>query len=80
MSVKFGFTNSSDNRGGDVVVAGHGRSVRFAVYVGQPPGSHIGFWRTKWGTLSGLNLRVGRRFRNPCVTMFVHTWTEQGRA
>lgn len=61
------------NRGGDIVVEMFGRWMRFALYVGSPPGSHIGLWRTKWGELSGINLRVGRRYIGPCVTLFVHT-------
>jgi hypothetical protein len=61
------------NRGGDLVIEWFGRWLRFAVYVGSPPGSHIGFWRTCVGTMRGINLRVGRRYIGPCVTVFVHT-------
>jgi hypothetical protein len=50
-----------------------GRWVRFAVYYGTPPGSHIGVWRTHWGDLRGLNVRIGRRYVGPCLTAFVHT-------
>jgi hypothetical protein len=59
--------------GGDIVVTVLRRWIRFAAYYGEPPGSHIGFWRTRWGTLSGWNLRVGRRYVGPCLTVFVHT-------
>lgn len=59
--------------GGDVVLTGLGRWVRGAVYLGTPPGSHIGLWRTQYGPLQGLNLRVGRQYLGPCLTLFVHT-------
>jgi hypothetical protein len=64
------------NRGGDLIVEMFGRWVRFALYVGSPPGSHIGFWRTRGGftgEMQGLNLRIGRRYIGPCLTVFVHT-------
>jgi hypothetical protein len=61
------------NRGGDLVVEWFGRWQRFALYVGSPPGSHIGFWRTRVDTMRGVNLRIGRRYTGPCLTVFVHT-------
>jgi hypothetical protein len=60
-------------RGGDIVVETFGRWIRGALYVGTPPGSHIGLWRTRTGTVGGLNLRVGRRYIGPCLTVFIHT-------
>jgi hypothetical protein len=73
VTIKVSRDRHPDNRGGDIVVEAFGRWVRFAVYVGTPPGSHIGIWRTDWCGLKGLNLRVGRRYVGPCVTAFVHT-------
>lgn len=78
MTIKVSRDRHPDNRGGDVVVEAFGRWVRVALYVGTPPGSHIGIWRTSWGELKGLNVRVGRRYVGPCVTAFVHihrSWT-----
>jgi hypothetical protein len=46
--------------------------LRGLLAYGNPPGSHIGVWRTSWGGLRGLNVRVGRRIVGPCVTAFVH--------
>lgn len=48
-----------------------GRWVRVAVYFGDAPGSHMGFWRSDTGTLAGWNYRVGSLER--CLTAFVHT-------
>lgn len=46
---------------------------RIAAYWGTPPGSHIGFWRTRYdGVLRGLNYRIGRRYVGPTLTMFMH--------
>jgi len=67
-----------ENRGGDLVIETASRWVRFAVYWGTPPGSHIWLWRTSWGELKGLNLRIGRRYVGPCLTMFVHTHPARG--
>lgn len=64
---------NQDQRGGDVVIQTRRRWLRLAVYLGTPPGSHIGFWRTRWGGLRGWNLRVGKRYVGPCLTVFVHT-------
>lgn len=68
-----------DQKGGDLVVEVLGRWVRFALYVGTPPGSHIGLWRTNWGYLKGVNLRIGKRYVGPCVTVFVHTMPSRSR-
>jgi hypothetical protein len=43
----------------------------FACY-GTPTGSHIGFWYTRSGAVRGVNLRIGRRYVGPCLTMLVH--------
>lgn len=64
---------SADQRGGDVVVRTDRRWLRFVVYVGTPPGSRIGFWRTWAYGLRGWNVRVGKRYVGPCLTAFVHT-------
>ncbi|MFG2059681.1 hypothetical protein ACGFI9_37285 [Micromonospora sp. NPDC048930] len=60
-------------RGGDIVIRTRRRWLRLAVYYGTPPGSHIGFWRTKGHGLRGWNLRLGKRYAGPCLTAFVHT-------
>lgn len=51
------------------------RWVRAALIAGTPPGSNIGFWRTRMGAMRGWNFRVGRRYRGPCVTALLHTST-----
>lgn len=49
------------------------RWYRVGAFYGTPPGSSIGLWRTRWGTLRGLNLRIGRRYVGPCLTLLAHT-------
>lgn len=67
------------NRGGSVALTVAGRWwVRFALYVGSPPGSHIGVWLTRWPPLYGANVRIGRRYVGPCVTAFVHARRREG--
>lgn len=61
------------NAGGDIKIEGSRRWVRLAAYWGEPPGSHIGLWHTDTGTVHGWNLRIGRRYIGPCLTLFVHT-------
>lgn len=61
------------NYGGDVVIEAFGHWVRLALYYGSPPGSHIGLWRTRAGAVRGVNLRVGRRYTGPALTLLVHT-------
>lgn len=73
MTIKFRREANAQQLGGDVVFSGQRRWVRFAAYYGTPPGSYIGFWRTRVDDFRGLNLRLGRRFSGPCLTMFVHT-------
>jgi hypothetical protein len=48
-----------------------GRWFRVAVFYGTPPGSHMGFWRTRVDTLRGWNYRVGTIRR--CATVLLHT-------
>jgi hypothetical protein len=50
------------------------RWIRFVAVYGEPPGSHFGFWRTRYGSLRGINLRVGKRYIKT-LTLFVHTST-----
>lgn len=67
---------NADQRGGDIRIETRRRWLRLAVYYGTPPGSRIGFWRTGGGfsgSLRGWNVRVGRRYVGPCLTVFVHT-------
>lgn len=47
-----------------------GRWFRVAAFFGQPPGSHMGFWRTRAYGLRGWNYRVGT-FRH-CLTVLLH--------
>lgn len=61
------------NRGGDLVIEIGPRWFRFAAYFGTPPGSHIGYWRTRVEDMRGVNLRLGRRYTGPCLTLFIHT-------
>jgi hypothetical protein len=52
------------------------RWVRLFACYGIPPGSHIGLWHTSGGftgELHGWNLRVGRRYIGPCLTLLAHT-------
>lgn len=46
--------------------------LRVGAFYGSPPGSHIGLWRTNYHGLKGLNLRIGRRYVGPCLTVLVH--------
>lgn len=60
-----------DSQGGDlVVIIGGWRRFRLGAYYGPPPGSHIGLWRTPG---LGWNLRVGKRYLGPCLTLLAHT-------
>lgn len=65
--------------GGDFRIVLFGYWLRLAMFYGQPPGSHIGLWRTRFGTLRGLNLRIGRRYIGPCLTLFMHTRNQRER-
>ncbi|MEU8023688.1 hypothetical protein AB0B88_15885 [Micromonospora haikouensis] len=78
MNIRTRRENNTDQRGGDLRIETRRRWVRFALYYGTPPGSHIGFWRTRGrfsddSLLRGWNLRVGRRYLGPCLTLLVHT-------
>jgi hypothetical protein len=64
--------NHRDHRLAEVVIETRSRWLRLVVVYGTPPGSHIGFWRTRMGDHEGLNLRIGKRFRT-CLTLMAHT-------
>lgn len=49
------------------------RWVRLFACYGPPPGSRIGIWHTDTGTVHGWNLRIGRRYIGPCLTLLTHT-------
>lgn len=61
----------------DVAVTVRGRWTRVALVVGSAPGSHMGLWRTRLGSLHGWNYRIGSLRR--CVTVLVHTRKETER-
>lgn len=65
--------------GGDVRTVLFDRWWRIALFYGQPPGSHIGLWRTRVDGLEGINLRIGRRYTGPCLTLFIHTRHQRDR-
>ena len=48
-----------------------GRWFRVAAFLGEAPGSHMGFWRTRAYGLRGWNYRVGTIGR--CATVLLHT-------
>ena len=76
LTIKTSREQGKSQRGGDLVVETRRRWIRFAAYYGQPPGSHIGLWRTRSGfsgAMKGLNLRIGKRYVGPTLTVFVHT-------
>lgn len=60
------------NVGGDIRFRDvrDGRWVRFGIYLGSAPGSHMGFWRTRCDSLCGVNYRIGSL--RCCVTILVH--------
>lgn len=66
-------SRSKPQHGGDVrLTLPSGRWFRLGVYLDPPPRmSHIGFWRTRWGGLKGLNLRI--RVPGFYATMLAHT-------
>lgn len=76
-SVEIHGERTPEQIGGGIRVTVGRRWIRVAVYYGSPPGSHIGFWRTRVGGLLGLNLRIGRRYLGPCLTVLVHTKTPE---
>ena len=47
-----------------------GRWFRFAAFLGEAPGSHMGFWRTRVDGLRGWNYRAGTI--SHCVTVLLH--------
>jgi hypothetical protein len=66
-----------DQLGLDVRAVALGRHVRLAGYLGTPPGSKIGFWRTSIDDLRGVNFRLGRQYTGPCLTLLLHTRPER---
>lgn len=44
--------------------------IRFGAFYGPPPGSHMGFWRTRAYGLRGLNYRIGSFHR--ALTFLLH--------
>ena len=59
-------------RGGDIRVTTARGWVRVALYIDPPPRmSHIGPWRTRFGALRGVNLRV--KVPRGYATLLVHT-------
>ena len=73
MRLEFGRERNDQQWGGDARISGSRRWVRLALYIGTPPGSHIGFWRTRVADLRGWNLRIGRRYAGPTLTLMLHT-------
>lgn len=63
-----------DQKGLDVRLVSRrtGGFWRVSAYWGTPPGSHIGFWRTRFGAVRGFNYRFGRRINGPCLTILTH--------
>jgi hypothetical protein len=57
----------------EIVLTTRRRWVRLFATYGEPPGSHIGLWHTNTGTVHGWNLRIGRRYVGPCLTLLAHT-------
>ena len=61
-----------NQRGGDLNLRLPKRWFRVAAYFDLGPRmSHIGFWRTRWGTMRGLNLRF--KWGAGYVTCLAHT-------
>jgi hypothetical protein len=53
------------------------RWVRLGLFWGEAPGSHMAgkhaaAWRSRWGPLRGVNLRLGW-WPEPCLTLLAHT-------
>jgi len=66
----------------DIVTETPRRWVRFGVFYGEAPGSHmigkhITAWPTRMGAFRGWNLRFGW-WPKPCVTMLLHTRPGRG--
>jgi hypothetical protein len=53
-----------------------GRWFRLAAFLGSPPGSHMGLWRTDSYGLKGLNYRVELGGYHHCFTVLAHTKKE----
>lgn len=72
LTVEVHSERGKNQHGGDVVIETHGHRLRLAAYFGPPPGSHIGFWCTRADSLRGVNLRIGKRYVGPCLTLLAH--------
>ena len=55
----------------EIVVYAAGRRTRFGAFYGTPPGSHMGFWRTRAYGMNGLNYRIGSFRRS--LTFLLHS-------
>ena len=64
--------HAAAQRWADVRLSRRDQWIRLGVFYGTPPGSHIGLWRTRYDDLYGWNLRIGRRYTGPCVTLVLH--------
>ena len=65
----------------ELVIEIPGRWLRLAAFCGEAPGSnmmdrHWALWRTRSGTLTGVNVRFGW-WPRPCVTLLAHTRPER---
>lgn len=72
-TVTFRTARHTSQNEAEIVILTTRRRIRLFGTYGTPPGSHIGLWRTNIGDTSGWNLRVGRRYIGPCVTVLAHT-------
>jgi hypothetical protein len=57
----------------ELVIRVPGRWLRLFAAYGTPPGSNIGLWHTQMSEVHGWNLRIGRRYVGPCMTLLAHT-------
>lgn len=61
---------SAFHKGGDVRLTIGKHWFRLAAYFGEAPGTHMGLWRTRTGTVTGWNYRAGTLRRN--LTVLAH--------
>jgi hypothetical protein len=73
VSATFRTARHASQNEAEVVILTARRRLRLLGVYGTPPGSHIGLWRTRTDDISGWNLRVGRRYVGPCLTVLAHT-------
>lgn len=62
----------------DIVVTVPGHWLRAGAFYGPPPGSHMGWWRTRVDDLAGINYRAQVRPPSPdggwrCLTLLAHS-------